>query len=121
MATVEAPGQQEMLLALVHEVRDLARQHQASMEALERRIFRPDQAEGIKSRIRGVVGHENVSPDTDLVIEAVTEGVSAKGTVPQILYSRYVSHGEVRRTLGTLPSLSSCSSFGLPCSSSICR
>ena len=42
-------------------------------EALERRIFRPEQAEGIKSRIRGVVGHENVSPDTDLVIEAVFE------------------------------------------------
>lgn len=35
-------------------------------EALERRIFRPEQAEGIKSRIRGVVGHENVSPETDL-------------------------------------------------------
>ena len=47
-------------------------------EALERRIFRPEQAEGIKSRIRGVVGHENVSPDTDLVIEAVFEDFELK-------------------------------------------
>ena len=42
-------------------------------EALERRIFSPDKAEEIKRRITGVVGNENVSPDTDLVIEAVFE------------------------------------------------
>jgi len=47
-------------------------------EALERRIFRPEQAEKIKSRIEGVVGHENVDPDTDLVIEAVFEDFSLK-------------------------------------------
>jgi len=47
-------------------------------EALERRIFRPEQAERIKSSITGVVGHENVSPDTDLVIEAVFEDFALK-------------------------------------------
>ena len=47
-------------------------------EAIERRIFRPEQAEGIKSRIKGVVGHANVSPDTDLVIEAVFEDLALK-------------------------------------------
>ena len=36
-------------------------------EALERRIFSHDKAEDIKRRITGVVGNENVSPDTDLV------------------------------------------------------
>ena len=48
------------------------------VEALERRIFRPEQAERIKSSITGVVGHENVSPDTDLVIEAVFEDFELK-------------------------------------------
>ncbi|HHZ74193.1 MAG TPA: hypothetical protein EYN58_03255, partial [Candidatus Poseidoniales archaeon] len=38
-------------------------------EAVERRIFKPAQVEAIQSRITGVVGTENVSPDTDLVIE----------------------------------------------------
>ena len=47
-------------------------------EALERRIFRPEQAELIKSRITGVVGHENVAADTDLVIEAVFEDFDLK-------------------------------------------
>jgi len=47
-------------------------------EAIERRIFRPEQAEMIKSNITGVVGHKNVSPDTDLVIEAVFEDFSLK-------------------------------------------
>ena len=47
-------------------------------EAIERRIFRPEQAEDIKSRITGVVGHENVSGDTDLVIEAVFEDFALK-------------------------------------------
>ena len=42
-------------------------------EAVGRRIFSPAQVEGIKGRITGVVGTENVSPDTDLVIEAVFE------------------------------------------------
>ncbi len=47
-------------------------------EAIERRIFRPEQAEEIKSRITGVVGHENVSDETDLVIEAVFEDFDLK-------------------------------------------
>jgi enoyl-CoA hydratase/3-hydroxyacyl-CoA dehydrogenase len=47
-------------------------------EAIERRIFRPEQAEMIKSNITGVVGHQNVLPDTDLVIEAVFEDFSLK-------------------------------------------
>ena len=47
-------------------------------EALERRIFSPDKAEEIKRRITGVVGNENVSPDTDLVIEAVFEDFALK-------------------------------------------
>tara|TARA_A100001037_G_scaffold273279_1_gene270069 strand:+ start:2193 stop:4217 length:2025 start_codon:yes stop_codon:yes gene_type:complete len=47
-------------------------------EALERRIFRPEQIEEIKGSITGVVGHENVSPETDLVIEAVFEDFDLK-------------------------------------------
>ena len=39
-------------------------------EAVGRRIFSPAQVDGIKERIKGVVGTENVSSDTDLVIEA---------------------------------------------------
>ena len=42
-------------------------------EAIQRRIFREADVEAIKSRITGVVGTENVAPDTDLVIEAVFE------------------------------------------------
>ena len=42
-------------------------------EAIGRKIFRPEQAEKIKSNIKGVVGHQNVAKDTDLVIEAVFE------------------------------------------------
>ena len=47
-------------------------------EAIERRIFRPEQAEQIKGRISGVVGTGNVSPSTDLVIEAVFEDFALK-------------------------------------------
>ena len=47
-------------------------------EALERRIFTVDKAEEIKQRITGVVGTENVSPDTGLVIEAVFEDFALK-------------------------------------------
>ena len=54
-------------------------------EALERRIFRPEQIEEIKGRITGVVGHENVSPETDLVIEAVFEDCNVKTEVGGIL------------------------------------
>ena len=50
-------------------------------EAIERRIFRPDQVESIKNRITGVVGTENVAPDTDLVIEAVFEDFDIKTAV----------------------------------------
>ncbi len=47
-------------------------------DAVERRIFNPEQTEEIKSRIEGVVGHENISKDTDLVIEAVFEDFELK-------------------------------------------
>ncbi|MEE2629448.1 MAG: 3-hydroxyacyl-CoA dehydrogenase NAD-binding domain-containing protein [Candidatus Thermoplasmatota archaeon] len=47
-------------------------------EAIERKIFRPDQAEKIMSNIKGVVGHQNVETETDLVIEAVFEDFSLK-------------------------------------------
>ena len=42
-------------------------------EAVERRIFSPDQVEQIKGRITPVIGTENTAADTDLVIEAVFE------------------------------------------------
>jgi len=54
-------------------------------EAVERRIFSLAQVEGIKGRITGVVGTENVSPDTDLVIEAVFEDFGIKTEVFRIL------------------------------------
>ena len=50
-------------------------------EAVERRIFSPQQVEAIESRISGVVGTENVAPDTDLVIEAVFEDFDIKTAV----------------------------------------
>ena len=50
-------------------------------EAVERRIFKPEKVEGIKSRIPGVVGTENVDPGTDLVIEAVFEDFDIKTEV----------------------------------------
>ena len=50
-------------------------------EAVERRIFAPQQVEAIQGRITGVVGTENVSPDTDLVIEAVFEDFDIKTAV----------------------------------------
>ena len=50
-------------------------------EAVERRIFRPEQVEAIQARITSVVGTENVSPDTDLVIEAVFEDFDIKKSV----------------------------------------
>ena len=50
-------------------------------EAIERRIFRPEQVESIKNRITGVVGTENVAPNTDLVIEAVFEDFDIKKAV----------------------------------------
>ena len=50
-------------------------------EAVERRIFRPEQVEAIQSRITGVVGTENVAADTDLVIEAVFEDFDIKTQV----------------------------------------
>ena len=69
-------------------------------EALERRIFRPEQAEGIKSRITGVVGHENVSPETDLVIEAVFEDFELKKEI----FSAWTAHaGRTRFWLPTHP------------------
>ena len=40
-------------------------------EAVERRIFKPEKVEGIKSRITGVVGTENVDPGTDLVLSLI--------------------------------------------------
>ncbi|MDP6379075.1 MAG: 3-hydroxyacyl-CoA dehydrogenase NAD-binding domain-containing protein, partial [Candidatus Thalassarchaeaceae archaeon] len=50
-------------------------------EAVERRIFSPQQVEAIQSRITGVVGTENVAADTDLVIEAVFEDFDIKTAV----------------------------------------
>ena len=61
-------------------------------EALERRIFRPEQAERIKSSITGVVGNENVSPDTDLVIEAVFEDFELKKEIFSSLDSTCGEH-----------------------------
>ncbi len=54
-------------------------------EAVERRIFRPEQVEAIQARITSVVGTENVSPDTDLVIEAVFEDFDIKKSVFGVL------------------------------------
>ncbi len=54
-------------------------------EAVGRRIFSPAQVEGIKGRVTGVVGTENVSSDTDLVIEAVFEDFNVKTEVFGIL------------------------------------
>ena len=54
-------------------------------EAIQRRIFRPEKVEEIKNRITGVVGTENVAPDTDLVIEAVFEDFEIKKDVFNIL------------------------------------
>lgn len=54
-------------------------------EAIQRRIFKPEKVEEIKSRITGVVGTENVAPDTDLVIEAVFEDFNIKKDVFNIL------------------------------------
>jgi len=54
-------------------------------EAVERRIFSPGQVADIQNRITGVVGVENVNPDTDLVIEAVFEDLAVKGKVFAIL------------------------------------
>ncbi|MDP6869578.1 MAG: 3-hydroxyacyl-CoA dehydrogenase NAD-binding domain-containing protein [Candidatus Poseidoniaceae archaeon] len=50
-------------------------------EAVERRIFSPQKVEEIQGRITGVVGTENTSPDTDLVIEAVFEDFDIKTEV----------------------------------------
>lgn len=50
-------------------------------EAIERRIFRPAEVDAIKSRVRSVVGTENIDPTTDLVIEAVFEDFDVKTAV----------------------------------------
>ena len=54
-------------------------------QALERRIFSDKQIDLIKSRIEGVVGTENINPNTDLVIEAVFEDFEIKKEVFAIL------------------------------------
>ena len=54
-------------------------------QALERRIFSDKQINSIKSRIEGVVGTENINPNTDLVIEAVFEDFEIKKEVFAIL------------------------------------
>ena len=54
-------------------------------EAVERRIFRPQQVEEIQSRISSVVGVENTSHKTDLVIEAVFEDLEVKAQVFDLL------------------------------------
>ncbi len=50
-------------------------------EAVERRIFSPEEVSQIQSRITGVVGTENTAEDTDLVIEAVFEDFNIKTEV----------------------------------------
>ena len=50
-------------------------------EAIQRRIFREAEAEEIKGRITGVIGTENVDPETNLVIEAVFEDFDIKTAV----------------------------------------
>ena len=50
-------------------------------EAVERRIFSPQQVEDIKNRITGVVGVDNTASNTDLVIEAVFEDFDIKTAV----------------------------------------
>ncbi len=50
-------------------------------EAVERRIFSPQQVEDIQGRITGVIGTENTAHDTDLVIEAVFEDFDIKTEV----------------------------------------
>ena len=54
-------------------------------EAIERRIFSQSQVEETKARISGVIGVENVNPETDLVIEAVFEDFDVKADVFKIL------------------------------------
>ena len=54
-------------------------------EAVERRIFSPQQVADIQGRITGVVGVENTASDTDLVIEAVFEDFAIKTAVFQTL------------------------------------
>ncbi len=54
-------------------------------EAVERRIFSPQQVAEIQGRITGVVGVENTASDTDLVIEAVFEDFDIKTAVFQTL------------------------------------
>ena len=54
-------------------------------QALERRIFSDKQINSIKSRVEGVVGTENINPNTDLVIEAVFEDFEIKKEVFTIL------------------------------------
>ncbi len=50
-------------------------------EAVERRIFSPQQVADIQGRITGVIGTENTAVDTDLVIEAVFEDFDIKTAV----------------------------------------
>lgn len=50
-------------------------------EAVERRIFSPQQVEDIQGRITGVIGVEETAADTDLVIEAVFEDFDVKTAV----------------------------------------
>ena len=54
-------------------------------EAVERRIFSPQQVADIQGRITGVVGVENTASGTDLVIEAVFEDFDIKAAVFQTL------------------------------------
>ncbi|MGY8702867.1 MAG: 3-hydroxyacyl-CoA dehydrogenase family protein, partial [Candidatus Poseidoniales archaeon] len=56
-------------------------------QAMERKIFKIEEVNSIKKRILGVVGTENVNPDTDLVIEAVFEDFNIKKDVFGVLDS----------------------------------
>jgi enoyl-CoA hydratase/3-hydroxyacyl-CoA dehydrogenase len=59
--------------------------HRLLGEAVERRIFTSEQVEEIEGRVTGVVGVENIKPETDLVIEAVFEDFAVKTEVFLIL------------------------------------
>ena len=61
-------------------------------EAIERRIFNSDQVEEIKRRVTGIVGNEKISPDTDLVIEAVFEDFELKKEIFSSLDSTCNEH-----------------------------
>ena len=72
-------------------------------EAIERRIFTPEKVEQIKSRITGVVGTENVDPNTDLVIEAVPEIMHLKKEIFLKIEDLVPKHAILATNTSSLP------------------